>query len=103
MHKSLLYSDLNYKSYQNKTSIKATFLGINDAMHPRNCWDGEGGESMPPPPPQAAKPAATMPTSARLVCPFFLAQLGNVKQHVSKVTLSQTLEFDLDSPHNHTC
>merc|ERR1719167_820902 len=31
----------------------------------RNCWDGEGGESMPPPPPQAAKPATTMPTSAR--------------------------------------
>jgi len=31
----------------------------------RNCWDGEGGESMPPPPPQAATAPSTLPTSAR--------------------------------------
>ena len=47
--------------------IKKTTIVILSTQH-RNCWDAEGGESMPPPPPAQATPAPTpLSTSARLV------------------------------------
>ena len=47
------------------------FFSLTLIMQLRNCWDGEGGETMPPPPPQAATAATTLPTSAsRLI--YFL-------------------------------
>ena len=32
----------------------------------RNCWDGEGSESMPPPPPQTAASSAAATSAAPL-------------------------------------